>query len=269
MSVPAERADALPGRPRLRAESLHPVTALVLLGCAALLVFGVPSPLAALAVLVAVWAGAAVLGRTRAAARLAVPLLIPALTVILLIQGLTYPDGVTVLAALGPLAVTVEGLAVAAQLALRIAAVVSAVLLFVVTVSPHRLLTGLTAVGAPPRAALVATLALDAVPELRRRATAATAALRVRGVDLRTTRGGLLAVRLLVASLLVGTVHGLGQRTDALTGRGLDATGEDAAVTWVPVPDGPAQKWARRLAPVATLLVVVGVAVARGLGADG
>jgi energy-coupling factor transport system permease protein len=253
-----------PSRPR--AEALHPVTLLVLLGCAALLVFGIPSPLAAAAVLVAAWVAAAVLGCASAALRLAVPLLLPVLVVVLLVQGLTYPGGTTVLVEAGPLAITSEGLQVAAQLALRMAATVSAVLVLVVTVPPHRLLTGLTAVGAPPRLALVAALALDAVPQLRRRAGVTAAALRVRGVDPRTVRGGLATVHLLVASLLVGTVHGLGQRSDALAGRGLDVAGAGPAVTWHAVPDGRGQRWVRRLAPVATVLLVFAVAVGRGLG---
>ncbi len=106
----------------------HPATEIIVLGCALVLVFGIPSPVVPLLVLagstIAAVASPSVKVATWAAT--VAVLCVPMLIVVGLVQGLFYPgDEVRVLWRAGPVRLSIEGLAIAVQQWLRVTALVA------------------------------------------------------------------------------------------------------------------------------------------------
>ena len=102
---------------------LNPVTKLVALLCVIVVVFAIPQWWASVAVLLVVIVPAAVIsGCGGRLARIGGQILLPLLVVLVLVQGLTFPGGQTVLWRWGPLALTTEGLMFAATIGARIRA---------------------------------------------------------------------------------------------------------------------------------------------------
>lgn len=236
---------------------LHPATELVLLGCALLLVYGVPSPLAPVAVLLAATVGAAVSPRVRfrSWALTLVVLAGPMLVMVGVIQGLFYPGAqVEVLAELGPAAVTVEGLALALQLWLRVAAMVAVCALFAFGSDPARAFDGLLALRLPLSLAYVCAAAMSLVPLARHRVRSALAARSARGWD---TDQLLVRLRLLtgvLTGLLVTAVTQLDQRHDALAQRGFGQAARPTPARFYPL--GASQRGLRWGAVVGSSAVV-------------
>ncbi|MGJ9407150.1 CbiQ family ECF transporter T component [Nesterenkonia aurantiaca] len=236
---------------------LHPATELVLLGCALLLVYGVPSPLIPAAVLIAAAAGAAASPRVRfrSWALTLVVLAGPMLIMVGIIQGLFYPgEQADVLTEFGPAAVTVEGLALAIQLWLRVAAMVAVCALFAFGSDPSRAFDGLLTLRLPLSLAYVCAAAMSLIPLAQHRVRAALAARSARGWD--TDR---LSVRLrlltgVLTGLLVTAITQLDQRHDALTQRGFGQSSHPTPAQFYPA--GAGQRGLRWGAVLGSVLAV-------------
>ncbi|WP_218221246.1 energy-coupling factor transporter transmembrane protein EcfT [Nesterenkonia sp. Act20] len=216
---------------------LHPATELVLLGCALLLVYGISSPLVPAAVLTCTVVGAAVSRRVRFRSW-ALTLLVlagPMLVMVGIIQGLFYPgEQAQVLAEFGPAAVTAEGLALAVQLWLRVAAMVAVCALFAFGSDPSRAFDGLLTLRVPLALAYVCAAALSLIPLAQHQVRAALAARAARGWD---TSRLLVRLRLLagvLTGLLVTAITQLDQRHDALVQRGFGETSQPTPAQFYP-----------------------------------
>lgn len=214
-----------------RPNGLHPATELVLLLCGLLVVFGIPSPLVPAAVLLCA-AACAVLSSSVSLGRWLLTLTVlagPMLIMVGVIQGLFYPgQEVTVLWSAGPAAATAEGLAVALQLWLRVAAMIAVCALFAFSADAARVFDGMLRLRLPLSIAYVCSAAMSLIPLLRRRTAEALTARAARGWD--TER---LSVRLrllpgVLGGLFTAALVQLDQRHDTLTQRGFGRSARPA-----------------------------------------
>jgi len=235
---------------------LHPLTALTAAGCAAVTTTAAGSwPLslavALAAVLLAVRAG---VGR-RVLASAAV-ILAPLCLSLLVLHGLFFPEGHTVLAQWGPARVTTEGLGFALELASRTAASVLVLLLFSFTVSVPDLLTALAARRIPPQFSFVLASTLTLVPAMAGRLEKIRQAQEARGLVVR--RGllpRLVAARLQAVPLVLGLLEDAGVRAQALDARGFGAAGP--RTSYRQLQDPPRQRIFRAVALLLTAAAVV------------
>jgi energy-coupling factor transport system permease protein len=237
---------------------LHPLTALTAAGCTAAVTTAAASWVLAVAVslAVAVLAGrAGVAGRVLPAAAV---ILAPLCVSLLVLHGLFFPEGQTVLASWGPARVTAEGLGFALDLATRTAACVLVFLLFSFTVSVPDLVSALAARKLPPQFGFVLASTLTLLPAIAGRLDRIRQAQEARGLVL---RGGLLsrlgAVRLQMVPLVLGLIEDAGSRAQALDARGFGGGGP--RTSYREVTDPPAQRRFR----AAALLVAAGAVVLR------
>lgn len=218
---------------------LHPLTALTAAGCAAVITTAAGSwPLslavALAAVLLAVRAGAG--PRVLAAAGV---ILAPLCLSLLVLHGLFFPEGHTVLAQWGPARVTAEGLGFALELASRTAASVMVLLLFSFTVSVPDLTAALAARRVPPQLSFVLASTLTLVPAMAGRLERIRQAQEARGL---VVRRGLLprlaAARLHAVPLVLGLIEDAGVRAQALDARGFGAPGPRTSYRQLQDPPG-------------------------------
>lgn len=205
----------------------------------------------------AVRAGA---GRRVLAAAAAV--LLPLGLSLLMLHGLFFPEGRTVLAVWGPARVTAEGLAFALESGTRTGACVMVLLLFSFTVGAPDLVAALAARGLPPQLGFVLASALTLLPAMAARLEHIRAAQEARGLVL---RGGVLArlagVRLQMVPLVLGLIEDSGSRAQALEARGFGAPGP--RTSYREVADPPVERRFR-----AALLLLATAAVAVRIGAS-
>ncbi len=240
----------------------NPVTKLLALLWIVLAAFLLPSP--ALPALVALVAGAAAsAGLLRAVVR---GLRIPALLFasILLVNSFFYPGARDTIVALGPLAITREGLIFGVVSAGRLLVAFSASILFLFTTLADDLLEALVERGASHRIAFVILSSVQMVPRLQGRAGAILEAQQARGLEI----GGSLPRRAralipLAGPLLLGSLIDVRERTFALEARAFGA--RPARTAYRLVPDTAADRALRWLI-VAAAAGVVAVAIARPLG---
>jgi energy-coupling factor transport system permease protein len=234
---------------------LHPLTALSAAVSSAVITTAAASwPLSALmalaAGLLAVRAGVA--RRVLAAGAV---ILVPFAISLLMLHGLFFPEGRTVLAAWGPARVTAEGLAFALETGTRTGACVLVLLLFSFTVSVPDLITALTERRLPRQFSFVVASTLTLVPAIARRLDRISQAQQARGLVL---RGGplsrLAAVRLQMVPLVLGLIDDAGSRSQALDARGFARPG--VRTSYRTLTDAPAQRRIR-----AAALVLAGAAV--------
>ena len=145
---------------------------------------------------------------------------------LLMLHGLFFPEGRTVLAAWGPARVTAEGLSFALEAGTRTGACVLVLLLFSFTVSAPDLVAALAARGLPPQFGFVLASALTLLPAMTGRLE--PSGRRRRPADW-WSGGGLLsrlaAVRLQVVPLVLGLIEDAGSRAQALDARGFGTPG--------------------------------------------
>lgn len=241
---------------------LHPLTSLTAACCTAAVTTAAGSwPLSvavsAAAAVLALRAGAALRVLTAAAA-----VLLPIGLSLLMLHGLFFPEGRTVLAAWGPARVTAEGLAFAVEAGTRTGACVLVLLLFSFTVSAPDLVAALAARGLPPQFSFVLASALTLLPAVAGRLGAIRAAQESRGLVL---GGGALArlaaVRVQMVPLVLSLLEESGHRAQALEARGFGRPGP--RTSYREVADPPAQRRLR-----AVLLVLAAAAVALRVGAS-
>lgn len=237
---------------------LHPLTALTAAASAAVITTAAaswPLSLAVAAVAVALAARGGVAGRVLTAAGV---ILAPLCFSLLVLHGLFFPEGHTVLAQWGPARVTAEGLDFALDLASRTAACVLVLLLFSFTVSVADLVAALAARRVPPQFGFVLASTLTLVPAIAGRLHGIRQAQEARGLVL---RGGVLArigaVRLQMVPLVLGLIEDAGNRAQALDARGFGSPGP--RTSYRDVRDSSAQRRFR----IAALLLAAGAAVVR------
>lgn len=255
---PAARNAAHPDEHQLPkdAAKLHPSVELVLLGCALLLVYGVSSPLIPLLLLIAAASTALFSARIGFARWLLIfaALTGPMLIMVGLIQGFFYPGEGTPLWDFGPATVTAEGITVALQLWLRVAAMVGLCVLFAAGSDASRLFDALIGLRLPLTLATVCATALSLMPLLRTSTAEAMTARAARGWDTRRLSTRLQVLPGVLASLVTISLVQLDQRQDALAQRGMGT---------VPRP-GPGRRYAQGTAqrvlligaPLLTLVLV-------------
>jgi energy-coupling factor transport system permease protein len=220
----------------------NPVTKLLALIWVVLAAFLLPPPaLLALVGLVAVAAVSA--GMFVALVRsLRVPLLLFAS--ILIVNACFYPGAHDVLARLGPVVVTREGLTYGLVSDGRLLVAFSASILFLFTTLADDLLEALVVRGANHRIAFVVLSAVQLVPRLQGRAVAILEAQQARG--LMTSGSVIRRVRALVplaGPLLLGSLIDVRERTFALEARAFGA--RPGRTAYRLVPDPALDRWLR------------------------
>jgi energy-coupling factor transport system permease protein len=205
---------------------------------------------------------AALAGVLRPLVRTALILSLPIAISVVVVNLLFFPGGQDVLFRIGPITATREGLTLALEVLLRIAAISGAITLFYLTTAPGDLTIDLERRGVSPRLAFVANASVQTVPAMLERAAAITAAQRARGLD---TEGG-VAARLrgiipIVGPVILGSIGEVEQRTLALEARAFSRPGR-RTLLWSPT-DSAGQRvarWAMVLAiPVAAAARAAGV----------
>ncbi len=240
----------------------NPITKLMALVWIILTAFLLP-PAAILVIVAGLAAAAASTGLLRALVKsLRVPLLLFAS--ILVVNACFYPGARDVVARLGPLAVSREGLTFGATSAGRLLVAFSASILFLYTTLADDLLEALVARGASHRIAFVVLSAVQMVPRLQGRSAAILEAQQARGLE----TGGSLAHRTralvpLVGPIVLGSLIDVRERTFALEARAFGARPGRTAYRLVP---DPAVDRVLRWLIVAAAAAVVVIAVARPLG---
>ena len=236
---------------------LNPLTKLVLataISADAVLIGGVAGPLllALFAVLVPAMIARVLGSLLRTTAVLSLPLAVSVLVVNLLF----YPGGSDVIARLGPLTATVEGLTFAVDILARLAAISSALTLFYLTTSPGDLTLDLERRGVPQRLAFVANASVQTVPAIVERAAMITAAQRARGLD---TEGSVWArvrgIVPIVGPVLLGSISDVEERAMALEARAFGRPGA-RTLLWAPA-DSTQERFVRWLAALSVAAIAV------------
>lgn len=256
----------LPGKPPPRktpkasltdvAPRLNPLTLLA----AAAAVLAITTAASSWPVSLAVAAGAAALAAVTGTARRVLlaggAILVPFWLSLLLMHGLFFPEGRTVLAAFGPARVTAEGLGFALDMGLRTSAFVLVLMLFSFSVRVPDLVAALTTLRVSPQFGYVLASTLMLAPIIAARLQTVGQAQESRGLVIgKDFRSRLHALRLQMFPLVLGLVHEAGTRAQALDARGFRRPGP--RTSYRKVRDSAAQRafrWA--------VLLVAGAAVA-------
>ena len=236
---------------------LNPLTALA----AAAATAAITTAASSWAVSVAVILGCVVLAlRAGVGGRLApaaAVILAPFWLSLLIMHGLFFPEGRTVLAEWGAARVTTEGLGFALDMGTRTAAYVVVFLLFSFTVRVPDLVAVMSARRLPPQFGYVLASTLTLAPAISGRLARIRQAQESRGL---VVRGGplsrLAAARLQMVPLVLSLIQEAGDRAQALDSRGFN--GAAARTSYRDVPDTAAQ---RAFRAVALLLAVAAVAL--------
>ncbi|PKN94731.1 MAG: energy-coupling factor transporter transmembrane protein EcfT [Chloroflexi bacterium HGW-Chloroflexi-6] len=211
---------------------LHPLTKLTISLASAVVIFTGPGGwLSAffpglLAMLVLWRAGLA--GR---AVRLIFRLTIFFAVILFLIHGFFSPENQTTLLIAGPFALGKEGLAFAGLIVIRLAAMLAASLLLVISTHPAHLVQALAEAGLPYGLAYLLGSPLLLLPQMAARAQAIQAVQQARGLE---TQGNLLqrmrALFPLVAPLVFSALVDVEERSLALEVRGFSAPNPKASL---------------------------------------
>ena len=251
------------GRPGPSAyHRLNPLTKATLAtvtAIAAVVLGGLIGPM--LLVAVAVVLPASVAGVVGRLARTALLLALPIAVSAFLVNLFFFPGGQTVLARVGPIVATAEGLAFALEILVRILAISGAVTLFYLTTPPADLVVDLERRGVSPRVGFVANASVQTVPAMVERAVQITAAQRARGLDTegsvwRRVRG----IVPIVGPVILGSLAEVEERTMALEARAFTRPGR-RTLLWSPPDSG-----VERVARWALLIGLAGLIVVRVTG---
>lgn len=214
---------------------LHPLTSLAAAGSTAVMT----TAAANLPLSVAVMGAALVLSAKGGTARRLLPaaaaVLLPLAMSLLVMHGLFFPEGRTVLAQWGPARVTAEGLGFALERTAQLGAVVLALLVFSFSVSVPDLVAALSARGVHGRFAFVLASTLTLLPAIAARLERIRQAQEARGLVIR--RGMLhraAAFRLQAVPLVLSLIEDAGMRTAALEARGFSNSGPRTSYREVP-----------------------------------
>ncbi|MFL5641770.1 MAG: energy-coupling factor transporter transmembrane component T family protein [Chloroflexota bacterium] len=237
----------------------NPLTKLMALGLVLLAAFLLPPlvlPILAVAIVLAAWT----VGLLRPLVR---AMRIPAVLLlsIVVINSLFFPAAKDVLFAVGPFAVTREGLSFGLISAGRVLVAFLASVTFLFTTLADDMLEALIARGASHRIAFVVLSAVQLVPRMGTRAGAILEAQQARGLSLE----GSFVRRIrslvpLIGPVLLGSLVDARERTFALEARGFGA--RPGRTAYRTVADPPADRWLRLAivaGAVAVFLVALGI----------
>jgi energy-coupling factor transport system permease protein len=152
-------------------------------------------------------------------------LILPAAGFIFVMQALFQPGGQTVVFRFWFLEVTQESLSYAFRISTRIAVMISAFTLFLLTTHPSELMSDLTRRGLPGQFAYVIISTLQILPQMQAKAQTIISAQRARGLDTESSfikRAG--AVVPLVGPLVFGSLVEVEERAIAIEARGFTST---------------------------------------------
>ncbi len=155
----------------------------------------------------------------------ALRLIIPAAGFIFIMQALFQPVGQTVIFKFWFLDITRESLLFAFRVSTRIAVMISAFTLLLMTTHPSELMSDLTRRGLPPQFAYVIISSLQILPQMQSKAQTIIAAQRSRGLDTESSflrRAGSLVP--LVGPLVFGSLVEVEERAIAIEARGFTST---------------------------------------------
>ncbi|MEP7137459.1 MAG: energy-coupling factor transporter transmembrane component T [Chloroflexota bacterium] len=155
----------------------------------------------------------------------ALRLILPASGFIFIMQALFQPGGNIVIFKFLFLDVTDESLAFAFRVATRIAVMISAFTLLLMTTHPSELMSDLTRRGLPGQFAYVIISTLQILPQMQAKAQTIISAQRARGLDTESTflkRAGSLLP--LVGPLVFGSLVEVEERAIAIEARGFTST---------------------------------------------
>ena len=235
---------------------LHPLTSLAAAGSTAAITTAAAYLPLSLAVIATAVGLAAWSGSVRRLLPAAAAILVPLCLSLLVLHGLFFPEGDTVLAEWGPARVTSEGLSFALNRAAQLGAVVLALLVFSFNVSVPDLVAALSVRGVQGRFAFVLASTLTLLPAITSRVERIRQAQESRGLVIRR---GLLhrvaAFRRQAVPLVLSLVEDAGTRAAALESRGFSNPGP--RTSYRDVPDSKPQRALRFV-----LLVAAAAAVA-------
>ncbi len=236
---------------------LNPVTKLVALLSILVIVFAIPQWWVAAIVVAGVIVPAAVVSRCGGAlARTSTKILLPIVVVLTLVQGLTFPGGVTPVFQWGFVTVTAEGLLFALGIGSRIICLVLASVLLVLTTHPGDLMAALTERGMSPKFSYIISSTLQLIPAFSNRADAILLAQQARGLAIPGNRLKRIPIMMpLLGPLVLGMFTDVEERGTAMEARGFGSTARRTSL--VPVPDSTAQRVARWLMPAIAAAAIV------------
>lgn len=196
----------------------------------------------------------------------AAAVLVPLGLSLLVLHGLFFPEGRTVLAEWGPARITAEGLGFAVQRILLLAAVVLALLVFSFSVSVPDLVAALSAKGVQGRFAFVLASTLTLLPAIAARAERIRQAQESRGLVVsRRLLSRAPAFRLQAVPLVLSLVEDAATRATALESRGFSAAGP--RTSYREVADSTTQRILRIILVLAAVAAIVVRVVPGGAGA--
>ena len=175
---------------------------------------------------------------------------------ILVVNGLFFPGATDVLASIGPLSITREGLTFGLISAGRMLVAFLAAVAFLFTTLADDLLESLIARGASHRISFVVLSAVQMVPRMQERAGAILEAQQARGLSLEgRSRAAIRALVPLIGPVLLGSLVDVRERTFALEARGFGT--RPSRTAYRVVADPPIDRWLR----LGLVLGCVGVVV--------
>src|SRR5215213_4534760 len=187
----------------------------------------------------------------------ALRLILPAAGFIFIMQALFQPVGQIVIFKFWFLDITRESLLFAFRISTRIAVMISAFTLLLMTTHPSELMSDLTRRGLPPQFAYVIISSLQILPQMQSKAQTIIAAQRSRGLDTESSflrRAGSLVP--LVGPLVFGSLVEVEERAIAIEARGFTSTRVKTSLH--EVPDSSADRVIRW---ILVLLVIVTLAL--------
>jgi energy-coupling factor transport system permease protein len=202
---------------------LHPFTGLAFAGAAAMVGLAADRWWLSLAIVAACLLLARRRGITRRLAGTAAAVLAPIWLSQLLVHAAFDRVGSHVLLAGGPVRLTVEGLATAGGLGLRVAAFATVFLLYSLTLDRYALIRALDQAGLPAQLGYVIAATLALVPATIERAQAIAQAQAVRGAGGRGLADRLVAARMLAVPLVLASLQDATERSASLQLRGFPA----------------------------------------------
>lgn len=216
------------------AARLNPLTTLTAAAAVLMMTTAAASWVVSLTVAAGAVMLAAVTGTIRRVLLAAVAIVVPFWLSLLLIHGLFFPEGRTVLASWGPARITAEGLAFALEMGLRTAAFVLVLMVFSFSVRVPELVAALAARRVPPQVGYVLASTLLLAPLVAARLDKVRQAQESRGLVVGRGIGSrAAAIRLQMVPLVLGLVHDAGIRAQALDARGFRSAGPRSSYTEV------------------------------------
>ena len=167
--------------------------------------------------------------------------ILPAVAFIFLMQAFFQPIGKTVIFQFWFLDVTRESLLYAFRIAVRIAVMISAFTIFLLTTHPSELMSDLTRRGLPSQFAYVIISSLQILPQMQAKAQTIIDAQRSRGLDTQGSfikRAGILVP--LVGPLVFGSLVEVEERAIAIEARGF--TSKKLKTSLHEIPDSSMDK---------------------------